>query len=211
MRVPHTHGEDAPIAVDILDGQALHGRLIVGIGARGGADVPGPVGQREFRAIGVEPGHQVNGARVQQMRGLRIGAPVADQVVKVVKAGGAGGELGRVDVAVQPECGLVDIGAGGRVGEDHGPDVPPLMALADGAHRHQVGPGRHVGHQQRRECLVAEEFVEAGRGQCGGHGHPWTVGVTRRLCRGSPSVAVGLNAKARALPSPHQGQHVVHA
>ena len=47
---------------------------------------------------------------------LVAAAVVADQVVQPVQAGGAGGQLRGVDVAVDPEGRLVRVGAGGLVG-----------------------------------------------------------------------------------------------
>mmetsp|Transcript_15759 Transcript_15759/g.43575 ORF Transcript_15759/g.43575 Transcript_15759/m.43575 type:complete len:491 (-) Transcript_15759:12-1484(-) len=144
MGVGHAHRQDAAVAVDVLDGQAVDRFLGVGVGACRAADMARPVGQGQLGAVGVQARHQVNGAAVEQavdLRGLGAAAAVqADELVQVVQAGGGRGQLGRVDVAVHPERRLVDVHAAGQVGHDDHPDVAALVALADRAHRHQVGP-----------------------------------------------------------------------
>jgi hypothetical protein len=91
------------------------------------------------------------------------------QLVQPVQAGRAGGELGGMDVAVHPERGLVGVGTGDAVGDDGQPDVPALVALADGPHLHQPGQGLGVGVKQAGQFLVAIETVESWLGQVGRH------------------------------------------
>jgi hypothetical protein len=77
-----------------------------------------PVGQRQLGAVGVQARHHVDHARVQQLARLRVARFVAvQQLVQPVQAGGAGRQLGGVDVAVDPERRLVDVFTGVPVGD----------------------------------------------------------------------------------------------
>ncbi len=169
MRIGNSDCEDTTVSVHIFDGQAIDRLFIMRVRPRAGADVARPVGQRQLGPIGVQARHHVDHTGVQQMRDLRVAAVARDELVQVVQAGGRGGQLGGVDVAVDPEGGLVHIEAGGRVGQHHDPDVAALIAFADRAHAHEIGAGLGVGEQQLRQRLVAVELIEA-RGRNCSHG-----------------------------------------
>ncbi len=114
--IGHAHAEHAAVAVDVFDVQAIDRRFVERVRACRRADVARLVGQRQFGAVGVQPRADVDRARVQQVRDapafVVIDAEVQHQVVQPVQAGGAGGELGGVDVAVDPEGRLVAVRAG---------------------------------------------------------------------------------------------------
>ena len=63
-----------------------------------------------------------------------------------VQAGGGRGELARVDVAVDPEGGLVGAPAPvAGVGRGDEPDVAPLVALADALEGEELGTAAGEG------------------------------------------------------------------
>jgi len=169
VRVGDAHEQHAAVAVNVFHRQAVDLLLFVRIAARAGADVARPIGQRQLGAVGVQTRADVDHPGVEQVRDLHVLAELADQLVQVVQAGGAGRQLGGVDVAVGPERGLVGVDTGGRVGYHGEPDVASLVALADGAHRDQVGPCLRIGVQQVGQGIVTVEDVEAWSGQGGGH------------------------------------------
>jgi hypothetical protein len=86
------------------------------------------VGQRQLGAVGVQARAEVDHAGVEQLGELGVLAVAGDQLVQPVQAGGAGRQLRGVDVAVDPEAGLVQVGARGAVGDDREPHLAPFMA-----------------------------------------------------------------------------------
>jgi hypothetical protein len=125
------HRQDASVAIDILEVEAVDGILVEGIRARGGADELRLVGERPFGAVGIDARADVDRARVEQSRHLRVVAVSALERVQVAEARGGRRELGRVDVAVHPERGLVRGRSGRGVGDGDDMDVASLMAPAD--------------------------------------------------------------------------------
>jgi len=82
-------------------------------------------------------------------------------VIEEAQARGRGGELGRVDVAVDPEGGFVaGLARGGVRGRDQ-PDVAPLVAPAEARNREEVGPAAGEAVQDLGELGIAVEPVEA--------------------------------------------------
>jgi hypothetical protein len=67
-----------------------------------------------------------------------------------------------VYVAVHPERGFVDGGAGFLVGDRRQPDVPALVTLADRFERDELRIFGRVGLQDFREFGVAIESVKTG-------------------------------------------------
>src|SRR5215470_12683133 len=128
--VANAHLQDAPVAVYVLDRQALDLVFVVRVGTRARAHPFWLVGERPFGAVGVYARTDVEHARIQRARDVGIAAVTADQVVEEVHRGSRCRDLGRVDVAVDPEGGLVEGGPAGRVCHGGKPDVPALVALA---------------------------------------------------------------------------------
>src|SRR6185436_4022860 len=126
-----------PVAVDVLDVEAVDRILVERIGTRGGADVLRLVRQRPFGAVGVDARADVDRARVEKPRDVRILAVAFLEAREVAEARRGGGELARVDVAVDPEGGLVGRRTRVRARYGHHPDVPPLVTLADALERKQ--------------------------------------------------------------------------
>jgi hypothetical protein len=59
--------------------------------------------------------------------------------VQPVQAGGAGRQLGGVDVAVDPERRFVGVVTGVAVGDGQQPDLAPFKALANGLQATRCG------------------------------------------------------------------------
>jgi hypothetical protein len=81
----------------------------------------------------------------------------------------AGGQLGGVDVAVDPERGL-SVSAPVAAFVRRPPQVAPLVAAADGLEAQDVGARLDGAAQQRREFVVPVEAAEVGRRKGGRHG-----------------------------------------
>ena len=64
IRVRNAHHQHAPIAIHVFSDQAADGLLIVGIGARAGADEFGLVGEGQLGAIGIHPRADIKDTRV---------------------------------------------------------------------------------------------------------------------------------------------------
>ena len=165
VRVGHAHLQHAAVAVDVFHRQAFYRLFVVGVVARAAANMARLVGQRQLGAVGVQARHHVDHARVQQVLDLHVGVVSRQQLVQPVQAGGAGSQLGGVDVAVHPEGGLVGVGAGAGVRQRQQPDVAAFMALAQAAELHELRRRIGVILQQAREFVVAVELVETRYGQ----------------------------------------------
>ncbi len=155
------HGEYASVAVDVFHVEAVDRLLVEGIGPRRGADVLRPVGERPFGAVGIDARAHVDRARVHEPRDVRVLAVTLLERVQVMQAGGRSGELRGVDVAVDPEGGLVGGRARVRVGRRDDPDVAALVARAHALHGKKPRMARREALQQRGEVVVAVETVEA--------------------------------------------------
>ena len=81
-------------------------------------------------------------------------------MVQQVEASHRAGDFGRVDVAVDPEGGLVAVGARVEPRRDREPDVASLEALADALEPQQVGMRGGERMQRPRQVVVAEVGVE---------------------------------------------------
>ena len=171
VRVGQAHVQHPAVAVDVLGGQALDRRLVVGVRPGRRADMARLVGQRQLGAVRVEPRAEVDHPGVEQLGDAGVAAVARCQLVQPVQAGGGGGQLGGVDVAVDPDRRLVGVSAGGGIGQHQQPDVAALEALADRAQLHQGWPRSCVRLQQLRQLSVAIEGIEARGRQRGGLGH----------------------------------------
>ncbi len=154
------HLQDAAVAVHVLDGQPFDVFFVVGVRPRAGPDPFRLVGQRPLGAVRIDARAYVERARVEHARHVGVLAVLRDQRVQEVEIGCRGGHLGRVDVAVHPECRLL----GGRsrlaVGDRHHPDVAALVAFPDRLERHEVRIFADERVQQFGEFGVAVEAVE---------------------------------------------------
>ncbi len=148
--IGHAHLQDASVAVDVLDRQAFD--LVVGGRVRAGArtDESGAVGKRPFGAVGIDARADVEGARVEGAGDVAILAVLRDQHLQEVQVRGGGRDLGRVNVAVDPERGLFRRGSGRGVGDGQHPDVAALVALADRFDRDELRVLGGVGVEDRR-------------------------------------------------------------
>jgi len=171
VRIRYAHEEHATVAVHVFDRQAFDRRFLERVAPRAGADVARLVGQRQLGPVGVQARADVDHAGVEQVGDLRINAVLAHQLIQVIQAGGAGGEFGRVDVAVDPKRGLFSVGAGVDVGDAEQPNVTALKAFADAVQLDQIGPRSGVGLQELRLFVVSVENVETRGGQ-----HRWQGG-----------------------------------
>src|SRR6185437_3599014 len=134
--------------------------LVVGIGARAGADELWRIGQRPLRAIGIDAGADVEGARIEAAGNCIITAVAGGQCVEQIEAGARRRDLSRVDIAVHPERGLLARLAGREVRHCDHPDVSSLVAPADALDAHQLGIFLSEGVNQPRQVIVAIEAVE---------------------------------------------------
>ena len=88
--IGHTDAQNAPVSVDILRDKALDRVLIVGIGARAGADDLRRIGQRPFGAVGVDAQADVEGPGVHTARDVRVLPIPGDEGMKEIQAGAGG-------------------------------------------------------------------------------------------------------------------------
>ena len=165
MRVGNAHHQNAAIAVHVFRGQTLDVRLIPRVGARRGSNVPGFVGHGQLGTIGVKARHQIDHTGVQQFGHLGILAIHAEQMVQPIQASRAGGQLGSVYVAIDPECGLVDIRACCMAGDGQQPNGPVFVASAKFSELDQVWPGGGECLKQLRQFFMFVKAIELGFGQ----------------------------------------------
>jgi hypothetical protein len=130
VRVLDAHHQDAPVAVDVLFVEAV---LLVEprIRAQARADEVRLVREGCLGTVHGQPRHDVERAGVEAARDLRVGAVTAKELVEEVERGRAAGHLDRVDVRLDEEARLLEIGPGVEVRDRREPDVPPLVRLAD--------------------------------------------------------------------------------
>ena len=167
VRIGDAHLQDAAVAVDVLDGEALDLLLVVRIRPRARADPFRLVGERPFGAVRIDPRAEVERARVERARDVGILAVLRDERVQEVEVRGRRRDLGRMDVAVDPERGLFGGGTGRGVGDRQHPDVAAFVALADRFDRDELRIFGGEGLQERGEFGVAIEAVEGDGGHCG--------------------------------------------
>jgi hypothetical protein len=158
----HPHHEDATVAVDVLLVEAL-ASLLEGIGTHARAHETGPIRESQLGAVGIEARDHIEGAGVEHSRYAVVPAVATEEVVEKVERGGAAGDLGGVDIGVEPQRRLLLGGAGVQVGDGGEPDVAALIGLADALQPQQLGPALGPSLQQRAELVVAVETVERRR------------------------------------------------
>ena len=199
VRVRNPHLQDATVAIDVLDRQALDRVLIVRVGAGARAHVLRLVGERPFGAIGVHARTEVEHARVERAGDLRILAVALDQVLQEIDAGDRRRDFGRVDVAVDPERGFVQRIARRAVRDGDDPDVPVLVTAAD---RLDADELRVLGGEctkQLGELLVAIEAVELdARHRAGARGKARSVAAAPRFSQPAGPPKQPRRAAARA-------------
>src|SRR5258708_20483563 len=88
--VGDAHLQDTAVAVDVLDDQALDWLLVVRITARAGADQDRMVGQRPLGAVRIDAWTDVERARIQATRNVRIVTGALEHRIYEVQARGAG-------------------------------------------------------------------------------------------------------------------------
>ena len=130
VRVLDPHHQDPPVAVDVLFVEPV---LLVEPRVRtdARADELRLVGERELGAVRVEPGDDVEDARVEAARDLRIAPVAAKELVDEVQRRRAARHLERVDVRLDEEPGLVEVGSRLEVRDRRQPDVAALVRRAD--------------------------------------------------------------------------------
>ena len=69
---------------------------------------------------------------------IGVAAVLGYQLIQKVQIGGRRRDLGRMNVAVNPECRLVDGGTGRAIGDADQPDVAAFVTLADRFERYQL-------------------------------------------------------------------------
>ena len=159
VRILEAHHQDPAVAVDVLLVQAV---LLVEprIGPDAGADEPRPVGERELGAVGVQARDDVERARVEAARDLLVAPVAAQQLVEEVQRGGAAGHLERVDVRLDEQRRLVEVGAGVEVRDRREPDVAALERLPDALEPEELGPLLGPALEDLRQLVVPVEPVE---------------------------------------------------
>ena len=137
VRIAHAHHQDAPVAVQVLLVQAV---LLVEqrIRTHARAYEARPVGQGELGPVGVETRNDVERARVEDARDLLVGRVALKEALDEVQRGGAPGHLERVDVRLDQEGRLVEVGARLEVRDRRQPDVTALVRLADRLHANEL-------------------------------------------------------------------------
>ncbi len=130
VRVLETHHQDPPVAVEVLLVQPV---LLVEprIRPNARADEARLVRERRLGAVRGQPRHDVEDARVEAARHLGIAPVAAQELVEQVQRRRAAGHLERVDVRLDEEAGLVEVGSGLEVRDGRQPDVAVLVGLAD--------------------------------------------------------------------------------
>ncbi len=126
------------------------------------------VGERPFGAVRIDPRTDVERAGVERARHVRVLAVLRDERLQEIQARRGGRDLGRVDVAVDPERRLFRGRAGRGVGDGQHPDVAALVALADRFDGDELRDFGGERLEDRRELGVAVEAVEGDGGHCGG-------------------------------------------
>jgi hypothetical protein len=139
VAVAQPHHQDPPVAVQVLFVEPVD-RLDERPGARARADEPRPVGERELRAVRVQPRDDVHRPRVEQVRDALVLAVAGEEPVDEMERRRRAGHLERVDVRLDQERGLLERRAGLEVRDRAEPDVAPFEALSDRLERVEVGP-----------------------------------------------------------------------
>ena len=204
--VGDAHLQDAAVAVDVLDRQAFDFLFVVRVRTGAGTDPLRLVGERPFGAVRVDPRANVEGAGVEGARDVRILAVLRDQRVQEIEAGGRGRDFGRVDVAVDPERGLLRGGTGGLAGDGQHPDVAAFETPADRLDRDEIRVFGRKALEDRGEVGVAVEAVESDgrhavlrvRSVDGAPGGAGAIGILPAF--GNPRLASGRPAAVTASP-----------
>jgi hypothetical protein len=129
----------------------LRDQSLDAVEARHEAAVAAPVvvgrQQRQFRPVRVDARQDVEDLLVDEPCHLRVAAVAGEQVPDRVKRGGARGVFLGVDLGVDVVARLLGRRPRLRVGDLDKPDVAPLEALGERAHRGEMRMGRHQGLQ----------------------------------------------------------------
>ena len=143
--------------------------LVVGVGPRARADDLRHVGERPFRAVRIEARTDVENARIEAARHVLVLAVTGDEVVQQIQARHRSRDLGRVDVAVDPQRGLVAIVAGVEARRGREPDVAALEAAADALDaqeardaRRRARAARGSGRRSEDRCRSASQGLASG-------------------------------------------------
>ncbi len=139
VRIADPHHQDAPVAVEILLVEPVE-LLREGPGPSAGADEPGPVGQCQLGAVGVQPRDDVEDACVEGARHPLVASVPREQAVHHVERRRGAGHLDRVDVGLDQQRRLFECRPGLGVRDRGEPDVPALVALADRLDGEELGP-----------------------------------------------------------------------
>ena len=118
----------------------------------------------QFRAVGIQTGDDVEGARVHHARDFFIDAILREQFVDQMQCRRAAGDFIGVNVGLDEERGLVGIRAGGEIGDGRQPDVAAFERFADRGQLKPIGLFIRPGFEDRRQFVVFVEFIEADRG-----------------------------------------------
>ena len=156
--------QDAAVAVDVLDVEPVDGLLVERIAAGRRTDVPRPVGQRELGAVGVQARAEVDDARVEEPRDVRIVAVAGHERCRKYSTAVDAVSSAAWMLPSAQNAGLSTSATGRGVGDRRDPDVAAFVALADRSHRDQRGARGGVVVQQSGQFVVSEKRSKLGTG-----------------------------------------------
>ncbi len=165
--IGNAHLQDAPVAVDVLDDEAIRLLFVERIRTRRRTHPFRPVRKRPFRAVGIDPRANVESPRVERARHLGIRTVLSDQRVDEIERGRRRRHFGRMDVPVDPERRLFGCGSGRAVGDRQHPDVAAFMTLPDRLDRDELRVLARERAENAGELGVAIKAVEGDRRHLG--------------------------------------------
>jgi hypothetical protein len=137
--VAQPHHQDPAVAVEVLLVETVD-LLGERPGTRAGADEPRLVGERELRPVGIEARHDVDRPRVEQARDPLVLAVAGQQAIDQVERRRRARHLDRVDVGLDQEPRLLEVGTGLGIRQRAEPDLAPFVGRSDRLHPVEVGP-----------------------------------------------------------------------
>jgi len=158
-RIDDSHLQDAAVAVDVLRMQAVL-LVLERIGPGAGADVFGRDGQRKLRAVRIEARNDIDHLLVEDARDPGVRPVAIDQPRDEMERGHGRGDLGRVNVGIDPERWLLHVRARFPVGQDDQRDIAAFMRLAQHREGHDVPVLRSERGQNTGQLCIIVISVE---------------------------------------------------